>query len=59
MNETVKKIITNVILLIVFGFSVALTVTGQRNIGPGGLGLQLLGLAGMIFLLWNYNRKFK
>lgn len=59
MSDTMKKVITTILLLAVFAVCVALTVIGQRNIGPAGLLMQLLGLAGMVLLLWNYNRKFK
>ncbi len=59
MSESAKKIITGIIVLIVFIVCVALVVIGQRNVGPQGLGLMLLGLAGLIFLLWLYNRQYK
>ena len=59
MNDTAKKIVTNLILLVIFALSVALTVIGQRKIGVAGLGKQLLGVAGLVFLLWNYNRRYK
>lgn len=59
MSDTMKKVITTILLLAVFAGCVALTVIGQRDIGPAGLSMQLLGLAGMVLLLWNYNRKFK
>lgn len=42
-----------------FCVCVALVVIGQRNIGPAGLGIMLLGLAGLIFLLWLYNRQYR
>ena len=57
MNDTAKKIVT--ILLVIFALSVALTVIGQRQIGVAGLSKQLLGVAGLVFLLWNYNRRYK
>ena len=59
MNETMKKIITNLILFLVFVLSVALTIIGHKQIGAAGLGMQLLGVAGLVFLLWNYNHKYK
>lgn len=59
MNDTAKKIVTNLILLVIFALSVALTVIGQRQIGVAGLSKQLLGVAGLVFLLWNYNRRYK
>ena len=49
MNEFTKKLITAVIVLIVFIVCVVLVVTGQRNIGAPGLLTQLIGVAGLIF----------
>lgn len=48
-----------VILVAVFIVSVVLTVIGQRNIGLAGLLTMLAGLAGLVFLLWFYNRQYK
>ena len=59
MSETAKKIITALIVLVVFVISLTLVVIGQKNVGVSGLGLMLLGLAGLVLLLWFYNRKFK
>lgn len=59
MNEFTKKIVIGIIIFIVFVVCVALVVTGQRNIGPAGLFTQLAGLAGLIFLLWLYNKQYK
>lgn len=59
MNEFTKKLIAAVIVLIVFIVCVVLVVTGQRNIGAPGLFTQLIGVAGLIFLLWLYNRQYK
>ncbi len=59
MNEFTKKILIGIIVFVVFIACVALVVTGQRNIGPSGLLTQLAGLAGLIVLLWLYNRQYK
>lgn len=59
MNEFTKKIISGIIIFIVFVVCVALVVAGQRNIGPSGLFTQLAGLAGLIVLLWLYNRQYR
>lgn len=59
MNESTKKIISVIICLVIFAISVLLVVVGQRNIGVKGLGMQLVGIAGLVLLLWNYNRQFK
>lgn len=59
MNEQVKKILIGIIVAIVFVVCIALVVIGQRNIGPAGLGTMLIGLSGLIVLLWLYNRQYK
>ena len=59
MNEQIKKIVIGVLVAVVFCVCIALVVIGQRNIGLAGLGMELLGLAGLLFLLWLYNRKYK
>lgn len=59
MNEQIKKIIVGILALIIFVACIALVIIGQRNIGLGGLGMELLGLAGLLFLLWLYNRRYR
>ena len=59
MKETYKKILTTIVLTAVFIFSVVLITQGRMNTGALGLLTQLVGLAGLLFLLWNYNRKFR
>lgn len=59
MSETAKKVLMAVIILIIFVACLVLIVIGQRNVGPGGLGMMMGGLAGLVFLLWLYNRKYK
>lgn len=59
MNEFTKRIVSGIIIFVVFVICVALVVIGQRHIGPSGLFTQMAGLAGLIFLLWLYNRQYK
>lgn len=59
MSETMKKIIVGFIVFLVFAVSMLLIILGQKNIGAPGLGVMMIGLAGLISLLWFYNRKFK
>lgn len=59
MSERMKQTITTILTIVVFIVCIALVITGQRNAGAKGTGIMLLGLAGLIGLLWNYNRKFK
>lgn len=53
------KWIVRLICLLVFTGSMALIVTGQRNIGPVGLLTMIIGLAGILVLLYLYNKKFQ
>lgn len=59
MDERMKNIVTTILSIIFFAVCIALVVIGQRNIGPQGTLVMLLGLAGLILLLYRYNRKFK
>ena len=59
MNEHTKKIVQRLIAVIVFAVCIWLVVAGQKHIGPAGLGVMLIGLAGLIVLLWLYNRKYQ
>lgn len=53
------KWMVRLIYLLVFIGSMALIVTGQRNIGPAGLLIMIIGLAGILVLLYLYNKKFQ
>ena len=55
MNERTKKIITAIVVIVIFG----LIIVGQRNIGPKGLLTEIVGLAGLVGLLAFYNSKYK
>lgn len=54
MNEKVWMILK----ILFFLFCLFLVIYGQRTVGKIYLLTQLLGLTGLLFLLWNYNRKF-
>lgn len=53
-----KDIVFRILKIVFFLVCMFLVVYGQRTVGKGYLLLQLIGLAGLLFLLWNYNRKF-
>lgn len=59
MNEYTKKLLVGILVAIVFVVCVALVIIGHRNVGLSGLGTQMIGLAGLIILLWLYNRQYK
>ncbi|MBU5465411.1 hypothetical protein KQI49_01040 [Virgibacillus sp. MSJ-26] len=50
--------ILSVLKVVFFAFCMFLIIYGQRTVGKLYLLMQLVGLAGLLFLLWNYNRKF-
>lgn len=54
MNEKLRVILK----VILFFACIFLVIYGQQTVGKEYLFLQLIGLAGLIALLWNYNRKF-
>lgn len=59
MSENGKRVLTGIIVAIVFVVCLALVIVGQRHVGPQGLLVMLLGLAGLIGLLWLYNRQYR
>ncbi|MHC5250127.1 DUF6903 family protein [Enterococcus sp. HY326] len=50
------KTIIKVILFFVF---LAMMIMGQKHVGYPGLGVMMLGLIGLLGLLWDYNRKYQ
>lgn len=54
MSETLMKIVKWIFFILCVG----LVVYGQRTTGKGYLLVQLIGLGGLLVLLWNYNRKY-
>lgn len=52
------KYIIRIIYLLIFIASMVLIVTGQRNIRHTGLLTMLVGLAGILVLLYLYNKKY-
>ncbi|MCI9400228.1 MAG: hypothetical protein HFJ07_10535 [Lachnospiraceae bacterium] len=53
------KYIVRLLYLLIFIVSMALIITGQRKIGPKSLLIMLVGLAGILLLLYLYNRKYQ
>ena len=54
MNERTKKIITAIVVIVIFFVCIGLIIVGQRNIGPKGLLTEIVGLAGLVGLLAFY-----
>ena len=53
------KWMSGILYTVIFLVSVALIAIGQRNIGPVGLLVMLVGLAGILVRLYLYTRKFR
>ncbi|MEH7085054.1 hypothetical protein V7139_20265 [Neobacillus drentensis] len=47
-----------ILKLVVFIICLALIIIGQKMVGKLELGMMLLGLAGLLGLLYDYNRKY-
>ncbi|MFQ7310993.1 MULTISPECIES: DUF6903 family protein [Sellimonas] len=54
-----KNIVRNVIMVIVFIVCLALIIIGQKNISATGLMMELVGLIGLLTLLFIYNHRYK
>lgn len=50
--------VLRIVKIVFFLICMAAIVLGQRTVGKVPLLIQLIGLAGLLLLLWNYNRKF-
>ncbi|MFV0480235.1 MAG: DUF6903 family protein [Anaerorhabdus sp.] len=48
-----------IITLLFFIASVALVVVGQMKVGYRGLFMEIVGLTGLVVLLYLYNRQYK
>ena len=55
MNQTWLKLLKFIAFLIF----VYLVIYGQATVGRKCLLIQLVGVAGLVGLLWDYNRSFK
>ena len=47
------------IMIAIFVISIILTIVGQRHIGYAGLTLEAVGVAGVLTVLYLYNRAYK
>jgi hypothetical protein len=53
-----KAKIVVILKLVVFIICLALIIIGQKTVGKLELGMMLLGLGGLLGLLYDYNRKY-
>ena len=59
MNDYVKSFLKKLLGLLVILASIGLVIYGQRSISYSGLGIMLLGLAGILLVLYIYNKSFQ
>jgi len=55
----VNRNIQNIILFGIFILSFALIVIGQKDTGYTGLSMEIIGLFGLIGILYTYNKRYK
>ena len=55
MSNMSKNIVTGIVFVVSF----ALVCVGQSQIGYTGLAMELVGLIGLLVLLYLYNKKYK
>lgn len=58
MNEYTRRTIRTVFSVLIVIASLALVVLGQQTVGYANLAMMLLGLAGILFMLYRYNCSF-
>lgn len=54
-NNAVKNIIMTILFFVFLG----LIIVGQKTVSVANLGMEFIGLAGLLVLLYLYNRKYK
>lgn len=59
MDMYKKAILRNLILGILMIIALVLQWIGRKNEGLYGLGVQFVSLVIILFVLWEYNRRFK
>ena len=59
MNDTLKNVLIAIGVGVIFIASMVCVILGQQHTGPVGLIVMLVGLGGLLFLLWLYNRKYR
>ena len=58
-EDAVKEKIINLVLVICFILSVSLIIVGQKNISIVGFANEMIGLIGLLLVLFVYNRKYR
>lgn len=58
MNEYTRRTICTLLSMLVVVASLALVIYGQQTVGYANLAMMLLGVAGILLMLYLYNRSF-
>lgn len=56
MNEYIKENLKKLMMIVILLFSLCLIIVGQRTVGYGWLLCMLAGIAGILLILYLYNR---
>ncbi|BBK23695.1 DUF6903 family protein [Amedibacterium intestinale] len=54
-----SNVIKNIIMAILFFVFLGMIIVAQRTVSLTNLGIEIVGLAGLLTLLYIYNRKYK
>lgn len=54
-----NNVIKNILMAVAFVVCMGLIIVGQKTVGLANLGMELVGLAGLLVLLYVYNRKYR
>ena len=58
-EDRMKEKILNLVLVICFILSVSLIIVGQKNVSIVGFANEIIGLVGLLVVLFIYNRKYR
>lgn len=53
------NVVKNIIMAVLFFVFLGMIIIGQRTVGLANLGLELVGLVGLLVQLHIYNRRYK
>lgn len=58
-EDRMKEKIIGLVLVLCFILSVGLIISGQKNISMTGFTYEIIGLIGLLVVLFVYNRKYR
>lgn len=58
-EDRMKEKIIGLVLVLCFILSVGLIISGQKNISMTGFTYEIIGLVGLLAVLFVYNRKYR